>query len=208
MFNQNFRKWYSTRPTLTDLSFITQWLSWMNPLHVFQEKKCTRLYSVIRLSHFWFFLVTWPISRLTNYWQEFHASWRVLSCTVCVKIKVIHFQRPIVLKSIDLNICMWHISKGQLILFPLVPFLHRVCHAWPITLPLKMTMSVSIFCKFCELDKSIIAKQRIVLLQRLSHLMSVDHFFSGKLNNKVLATFPCDLEDHLCTFDMIYWMFG
>ena len=26
--------------------------------------------------------------------------------TVCIKIKVIHFQRPIVLKSIDLNICM------------------------------------------------------------------------------------------------------
>ena len=41
-----------------------------------------------------------------------------------------------------------------------------------------------------------------------SHLMPVDHFFSGNLNNKVLATFPCDLEDHLRTFDMIYWMFG
>ena len=49
--------------------------------------------------------------------------------TVRIKIKVIHIQRPIVLKSIDLKICMWHISKEQLILFPLVPFLHQVCHA-------------------------------------------------------------------------------
>ena len=69
------------------------------------------------------------------------------------------FQRPIVLKSIDLNICMWPTSKEKLILFPLVPFLHHVCHAWSSTLPLKMTMSVSTFCKFCDLDKSIIAIQ-------------------------------------------------
>ena len=50
-------------------------------------------------------------------------------------------------------------SKEQLIIFPLVPFLHHVCHAWPSTLPLKMTMSVSTFCKFCKLDESVIAKQ-------------------------------------------------
>ena len=30
--------------------------------------------------------------------------------TVRIKIKVIHIQRPIVLKSIDLKICMWHIK--------------------------------------------------------------------------------------------------
>ena len=59
----------------------------------------------------------------------------------------------------DLTICMWHIHKEQLILFPLVPFLHHICHAWPSIWPLKMTMSVSTFCKFCELDKSVIAKQ-------------------------------------------------
>ena len=29
--------------------------------------------------------------------------------------------------STDINICMWPISKEQLILFPLVPFLHHVC---------------------------------------------------------------------------------
>ena len=45
---------------------------------------------------------------------------------------------------------MWRISKEQLIFFPLVPFLYHVCHAWPSTLPLKMTMSLSTFCKFCE----------------------------------------------------------
>ena len=57
------------------------------------------------------------------------------------------------------EICVWHISKEQLILFPLVHFLHQVCHAWPSTLPLKMTMSWPTFCKFGQLDKSVIAKQ-------------------------------------------------
>ena len=79
--------------------------------------------------------------------------------TVRINKKVIHFQRPIVLKSTNLNIRMWHISKEQLILFPLVPFLYHVCHAWPSILPLKMPMSLSTFCKFCELDKRVIAKQ-------------------------------------------------
>ena len=39
--------------------------------------------------------------------------------TVRIKKRVIHFQRPIVLKSIDLKIDL-KISKEQLILFPLV----------------------------------------------------------------------------------------
>ena len=58
-------------------------------------------------------------------------TWPSIICyTVRIKIKVIHIQRPIVPKSIDLKICMWHISKEQLI-FPLVPFLHQVCtHDW------------------------------------------------------------------------------
>ena len=68
--------------------------------------------------------------------------------TVRIKIKVIHIQRPIVLKTIDLKICMWHISEEQLILFPYVPSLHQVCHAWLSTLPMKMTMSWPTFCKF------------------------------------------------------------
>ena len=54
---------------------------------------------------------------------------RVPIYTVRIKIKVIHIQRPIVLKTIDLKICMWHISEEQLILFPYVPSLHQVCHA-------------------------------------------------------------------------------
>ena len=129
----------------------------------------------------------------------------------CVsKIMVIHFQGPIVLKSIYLNIFIWHISKEQLIFFPLVAFLHHVCHAWPSTLPLKMTMSVSNFCKFCELDKSvIIAKQcnRIAAEIVTSHASWYISFLEI-WNNKVLATFPCDLEDRLRSFDTIYWMFG
>ena len=36
----------------------------------------------------------------------------------------------------------------------------------------------------------------------------VIHFLSENLNNKVLATSPCDLEDHSSVFDMNYWMFG
>ena len=114
-----------------------------------------------------------------------------------IKKKVIHLQRPIVLKSINLNIRVWHTSKEQLIFFPLVPFLHHECHAWPSTLPLKMTMSVPTFCKFCELDKSLIAINAMVWLQRLSHLMPGDHFLSGNLNDKVLATSPYDPEDHI-----------
>ena len=49
--------------------------------------------------------------------------------TVRIKKKVIHFQRSIVLKSINMNIRMWHTSKEQLLLFPLVPFLNHECHA-------------------------------------------------------------------------------
>ena len=48
--------------------------------------------------------------------------------TVCIKIKVIHFQMPIVLNSIDLNICMWPILSKEQLFFPLVPFLHHVTH--------------------------------------------------------------------------------
>ena len=67
-----------------------------------------------------------------------------------------------------------------------------------------MTMSFPTLCKFCELHKNVIAKQcnggaaEIVT----SHAMEIwDPFFSGILD-KVLATFPCDLEDHSGVFDM------
>ena len=65
---------------------------------------------------------------------------------------------------------MWHIlSKEQLILFSLVPFLYHVCHALPSTLQLKMTMSLSTFCKF-------LPNNAMVWLQRMSHLMRGDLF--------------------------------
>ena len=104
--------------------------------------------------------------------------------TVRIKIKVIHIQRPIVLKSNDLKICMWHIGEEQLILFLLVPFLHQVCHAWPSTLPLKMTMSWPTFCKFWQLDKSPIDKQcngvAAEIVSSHARWMRGDHFISGK----------------------------
>ena len=62
--------------------------------------------------------------------KSYHISW---TYTVRIK-KVINFQRSIVLKLNDLIICLWPTSKGQLILFPLVPFLHHVCRIWPSTL--------------------------------------------------------------------------
>ena len=63
------------------------------------------------------------------------------------------------------------------------------CHwRWQYQFPL--------FASFSKWIKASLPNNAIVSLQRLSHLMPVDHFFSGNLNNKVLATFPCDLEDH------------
>ena len=50
----------------------------------------------------------------------------MVPCTVRIKKKVIHIQRPIVLKSINFNIWMWPVYNEQLILFPLVPFLHHI----------------------------------------------------------------------------------
>ena len=43
----------------------------------------------------------------------------------------------------------------------------------------------------------------IVSLQRLLHLKPVDYFFSGNFKDKMLATYPCNLEDHMRRFDMI-----
>ena len=128
--------------------------------------------------------------------------------TVRIKIKVIHIQRPIVLKSNDLKICMWHIGKEQLILFLLVPFLHQVCHAWPSTLPLKMTMSWPTFCKFWQFDKSPIDKQcngcgcwNCLISCQPCQVNEVIISFLEILNSKVLATSPCALEDLSGVFD-------
>ena len=93
---------------------------------------------------------------------------------------------PIVLSQL-IWICACSISVKNI--FPVVPILHHECHAWPSTLPLKMTMSCLTFCKFCKLDKSVIAKKNaMVWLLRLCHLMPFDHFLSGNLNVRVLAT--------------------
>ena len=125
--------------------------------------------------------------------------------TVRIKIKVIHIQRPIVLKSNDLKICMWHIGEDQLILFILVPFLHQVCHAWPNTLPLKMTMAWPTFCKFWQLDKSPIDKQcngvAAEIVSSHARWMRWSFPFWKFLNSKVLATSPCALEDLSGVFD-------
>ena len=45
--------------------------------------------------------------------------------------------------------------------------------------------------------KALLPNNAMVWLQRLPHLMPGDHFLSGNLNDKVLATSPCDPEDHI-----------
>ena len=47
----------------------------------------------------------------------------------CVSKKGNPYSKAHCSKSIDLKICVWHISKEQLIFFPLVHFLHQVGHA-------------------------------------------------------------------------------
>ena len=85
----------------------------------------------------------------------------------------------------------------------LVSFLHQVCHAWPSTLPLKMTMSWPTFCKFWQLDKSAIDKQcNGVAAEMFSSHARWSFPFWKNLNSKVLANSPCALEDLSGVFDM------
>ena len=104
--------------------------------------------------------------------------------TVRIKIKVIHIQRPIVLKSNDLKICMWHTGEEQLILFLLVPFLHQVCHAWPsIHCHWRWHCHDPLFASFDNWIKAPLTNSVMVWLLKLSHLMPGkwgDHFLSGK----------------------------
>ena len=95
----------------------------------------------------------------TSYMPSLLMIFMQIHYTVRIKKKVIHIQRSVVLKTIDFKICIWHESKEQLIIFPLVPFLDQVCHAWLSKLPIKMTMSWPTFSKFWQCDKSFIAKQ-------------------------------------------------
>ena len=149
------------------------------------------------------------LAKVAQHWHIYSSAqsgiWAMPCYTVRIKKEVIHIQRPIGLKSINLNIYMWHTSKEQLILFPLVPFLHHECHAWPSTLPLKMTVSYPTFCKFSESDKKL-PNSAMVWLQRSPHLMPGDHFLSGILNDNVLATSPCDPEDHIRAY--LTWING
>ena len=56
-------------------------------------------------------------------------------------------------------------------------------------LPLKMTMSVSLFASFANWIKASLPNNAIVSLQRLSHLMPVDHFFSGNFEQQGACNF-------------------
>ena len=54
---------------------------------------------------------------------------------------------------------MWHTSKEQLILFPLVPFFASCMSRMTEHIAIEDDNVISHFCKFCESDKSLIAKQ-------------------------------------------------
>ena len=88
------------------------------------------------------------MSKLADLWLKFSSRY-----TVRIKKKVIHIQWPIVLKSTDLKIYMWHI----------------------------MTMPDPLFARFDNWIKASLPNSVIVWLLNLSHIMPGDHFLSGKL---------------------------
>ena len=101
---------------------------------------------------------------------------------------------------------VWHTTKEQLILYPLVPFLHHECHAWPSTLPLKMECHFPLFASFVNRIKASLPNNAMVWLQRLPRLMPGDQFLSGKLNYKVPAISPCVPEPHIRAY--LTWING
>ena len=115
-----------------------------------------------------------------SYNQKYHKVSYYFLYTVRIKKKVIHIQRPIVLKSINLKIYMWHISKEQLINFPLVPFLHQVCHAWRVHCHWRWQCHDPLFASFDNWIKASLPNSVMAWLLKLSHLMPGDHFLSGK----------------------------
>ena len=63
-----------------------------------------------------------------------------------------------------------------------------------------MTVSYPTFWKFSESDKSLIAKQCNGVAAEIAKSHAGDHFLSGILNDNVLATSPCDPEDHIWAY--------
>ena len=99
--------------------------------------------------------------------------------TVCINIKVIHFQRPIGLKSIDLNICMWTRSKDQLIL---LASLADEC------LNCLLPAGYQRFCYICGGPSSYSC---CILMSLLQHLHSKLH----KGNSPIFSVSPASAED-------------
>ena len=64
----------------------------------------------------------------------------------------------------------------------------------------------SLFASFVNRIKASLPNNAMVSLQRLPHLMPGDHFLSGNLDDKVLATSPCDPEDHIRAY--LTWING
>ena len=92
---------------------------------------------------------------------------------------------------------MWHTSKNNSSSFHWYHFCimyvthdRAHCHwRWQCHFPL--------FASFVNRIKASLPNNAMVWLQRLPHLIPGDHFLSWNLNDKVLATSPCDPEDHI-----------
>ena len=63
-----------------------------------------------------------------------------------------------------------------------------------------------LFSSFVNRIKASLPNNAMVWQQRLPHLMPGDHFLSGNLNGKVLATSPCDPEEHIRAY--MTWING
>ena len=124
---------------------------------------------------------TWFQNRRTKWrWERECVREREKVC-VCVR------------KSINLNIYMWH--------FCIMNVMHdRVhCHwRWQCHIPP--------FASLVNRIEASLPNSAMVWLQRSPHLMPGDHFLSGILNDNVLATSPCDPEDHIRAY--LTWING
>ena len=61
-------------------------------------------------------------------------------------------------------------------------------------------MSHRLFASFVNRIKASLPNNAMVWLQRLPLLIPGDHFLTGNLNDKVLATSPCGPEDHIWAY--------
>ena len=108
--------------------------------------------------------------------------------------------------TIDFLICMWLTNKEQL-LFPLVMVPCKLASCLLLS-HMNEHIAIDKFHFLQVLDESVIVTKCNGMAAEIVSFHAGDNFLSGNLNNDVLATFPCDLENHSGIFDMNELMFG